>query len=68
MLLYVQAWLPLVIIVLTAAISFAVASLVMGRPYRRTPGSSSHPPAPSDLTRAGWGGGIRNSASRNQIC
>jgi hypothetical protein len=32
MLLYVQAWLPLVAITLTAAISFAVASLVMGRP------------------------------------
>ena len=32
MLLYVQAWLPLVTIALTAAISFAVASLVMGRP------------------------------------
>ena len=32
MLLYVQAWLPLVIIALTAAISFAVASLVIGKP------------------------------------
>ena len=32
MLIYVQAWLPLVIIALTAAISFAVASLVIGKP------------------------------------
>ena len=32
MLLYVQAWLPLVIIALTAMISFAVASLVIGKP------------------------------------
>jgi hypothetical protein len=32
MLLYVQAWLPLLTIALTAAISFAVASLVMGKP------------------------------------
>jgi hypothetical protein len=32
MLLYAQTWLPLVTIVLTAAISFAVACLIMGRP------------------------------------
>jgi hypothetical protein len=32
MLLYVQAWLPLVTIALTAAIFFSVASFIMAKP------------------------------------